>query len=466
MNKFKSRSQHISPKLLSDLAVKIERELGLSFSQKLDELEKRVLDYSKKRKTEDIYQHLTTLLQTDLISNSELIDKLVVPESYFFRNQRLFNILEKHILPRLIHKKKQENEPLKIWSAGCSGGQEPYSIAILLHRMMQQNQISVPFRILGTDINETHLNKAKAGIYSQWSFRNVPIEIRTKYFRPLDQKHFELDARIRKMVEFEKHNLLSGTFPPIAGWQKVDLILCRNVLIYFDKKNIIQVLQKFYHLLSDDGYFIPGPAEIPSFHLNLLKPQIIEGVVVYRKLAKESEQVKNDVRVLQRKKHPHVKIKQVIKINEPDSATKITEHQPDEFSTKDEKAHIKWLADNGKLQEACNLATSYCEKNLFDEESHFLLGTIHFELGNLDKAETCFRRVLYLNPSSIMAQFYIGNIKILKNDAHQSARYLKNVLDLLYSFTSEQEIPLSAGLTAGQMTKLVNELLSLEKVAN
>ena len=165
---------------------------------------------------------------------------LTTGETYFFRDKGQFALLRNWILPELIEHKKSIRS-LRLWSAGCSTGEEAYSIAILLHELLPQRK-DWNTLILGTDINDKAIEKAKAGIYGQWSFRMINPEIQRRYFQKRKDE-WEIDARIREMVKFQVGNLKENPFPDYTSdMHDIDIILCRNVFIYFNDEAIAIIL--------------------------------------------------------------------------------------------------------------------------------------------------------------------------------------------------------------------------------
>ena len=189
-------------------------------------------------------------------------------ESFFFRDDGQFKLLREQLLPQLIVDRRKSNDlRLKIWSAGCSTGEEPYSIAMLLKELipdLEQWQIS----ILGTDINQQSLIKARQGIYQNWSFRRITSYFQTKYFRSLSQG-WELKPEIRRMITFQFYNLTQDNFLGNALIPSdFDLILCRNVFIYLERGGVQQAVNKFYSSLRNGGFFISGHAELQEIDVS------------------------------------------------------------------------------------------------------------------------------------------------------------------------------------------------------
>lgn len=230
---------------------------------------------------ENYYQ----LLESPTFDSHQEWQKLVVLltnlESYFFRDKEQFNLLKNHILPELINRKKS-NKALRICSAGCSTGEEPYSLAILLKELLPDLE-EWNLLILGIDINPEALQKARTGIYRPWSFRNTNAAIEQRYFR-LINNHYHLDAQIKQMLTFQTLNLVKDPLPqPNSELQDFDLILCRNVFIYFEASTIAKVLDKFYHALQPFGYLITGHAELYGQDLSQFQTKVFPESLVYQR---------------------------------------------------------------------------------------------------------------------------------------------------------------------------------------
>jgi chemotaxis protein methyltransferase CheR len=235
----------------------------------------------------DIPQSYYQLLNSSISENQqewkELVSLLTNIETYFFRDKDQFFLLRNHILPELIQR-KQNQKTIRICSAGCSSGEEPYSLAILLKELLP-NLEEWNLMILGIDINQEVLQKAKLGVYRPWSFRRVDGEIVQQHFQLINHQ-YQLNASIKQMVKFQNFNLVQELFPHSnSELQDLDLILCRNVFIYFEPSAIAQVLQKFYNALQPLGYLITGHAELYGQNLSQFQTKVFPESVVYQKLA-------------------------------------------------------------------------------------------------------------------------------------------------------------------------------------
>jgi len=186
-------------------------------------------------------------LQTDEALLNELIDRMTINVSEFYRNPKRWDVLQSNVMPNLIRK----NSTLNIWSAACSTGEEPYSIAM----MMQEHFPNIPFRIQATDIDDNALLKAKQGLYTKQALKELPTSMKQAYFTE-EKGMYQLNKSIRGQVSFRKHDLLSDPYP-----KNIDLIICRNVLIYFTDQAKNTIYQHFGEALKDEGVLFVGSTE-------------------------------------------------------------------------------------------------------------------------------------------------------------------------------------------------------------
>ena len=187
----------------------------------------------------------------------EMFNRITINETSFFRNEPQLDVFEKVILPELLEA-RSSTKRLRIWSAACSTGEEPFTIAMLLHRSLGVRLSDWHIEILGTDISEKALNVAQGGIYSSYATRSTPKLMLDRYFKPEGREHV-LSDEIRSMVNFDKHNLKDTMAAKRHGnW---DVIFCRNVLIYFDDAMKKSVIDMFDRQLNPDGTLFIGHSE-------------------------------------------------------------------------------------------------------------------------------------------------------------------------------------------------------------
>ncbi|MEM7629348.1 MAG: protein-glutamate O-methyltransferase CheR [Planctomycetota bacterium] len=187
----------------------------------------------------------------------EMFNRITINETSFFRNEPQLNVFEREVLPEILERNKTSRR-LRIWSAACSTGEEPYTLAIMLQRSLGVRLADWRVEILGTDISEKALKVAMTGRYSSYSMRSTPELIKQRYFAE-DGQHWEINADIRSMVNFELHNLRDRLAAKRHG--KWDVIFCRNVLIYFDDDMKARVMTMFGEMLEKQGVLFIGHSE-------------------------------------------------------------------------------------------------------------------------------------------------------------------------------------------------------------
>ena len=207
------------------------------------------------------YRDYLEILETDPMEINLLINNLSINVTHFFRDKDLWTKLDQDFLPKI---SADRSKSIRIWSAGCTIGPEPYSIAILMFEKIKQANLDKLY-ILATDIRQEFLDKAQVGVYSKDLLEEINPGKIQKYFNPIGQELFQLSANIREKVIFKNHDLRKP--PPFRNF---DLILCRNVLIYFSRNQAEALFQRFHSVLKPNGYLILGKCElvpIPIRHL-------------------------------------------------------------------------------------------------------------------------------------------------------------------------------------------------------
>jgi chemotaxis protein methyltransferase CheR len=295
------KSEFRNPKL-SDHDYKRFRDLilertGMLFGpRRRDELAGGVLAAAERAGCESLGDYC--LLLQEARTDSELWDDLIgaitVGETYFFRNPSHFDALRRYILPGLVARHRDDRR-LRIWSAGCSSGEEPYSLAILLRQLLPDIADWNIF-ILATDINKQALRQARQSCYREWPFRQTDPAIREGYFTPLNRSSgkargrqdrlFELSPQVREMVTFAYLNLAEDAYPSLAtNTNAMDLILCRNVAIYLPEAVIREMAERFHRCLVTDGWLIVGASETNSMIYDQFAVRNCCGALFYQKVA-------------------------------------------------------------------------------------------------------------------------------------------------------------------------------------
>ncbi|MCA1054639.1 protein-glutamate O-methyltransferase CheR [Rossellomorea aquimaris] len=231
----------------NDFVQGIKRKTGIDLSlYKEAQMKRRLTSLYEKKGFGSFQEYYKTLCMDD-VQMAEFLDRMTINVSEFFRNYKRWEVLETKILPRLLKGKQN----LKIWSAACSTGEEPYTLAMMLSNHLPLNQI----KILATDLDDNALMRAKAAVYQERSLAEVPLDRKQKFFTPHGSL-FKVNDDIRKTVTFKKQNLLADPFE-----KEFDLIVCRNVLIYFTEDAKDQLYKKFNSSLKHEGVLFVGSTE-------------------------------------------------------------------------------------------------------------------------------------------------------------------------------------------------------------
>ncbi|AGE63921.1 hypothetical protein Bateq7PJ16_2526 [Bacillus subtilis] len=208
---------------------------------------KRRLTSLYEKKGFQSFKDFAAALEKDQALLNETLDRMTINVSEFYRNYKRWEVLETAILPLI-----KTSRPLKIWSAACSTGEEPYTLAMLLDQ-----QKGLPgYQILATDIDEKALEKAKKGVYQERSLQEVPLSVKDRYFTQNANRSYEVKPEIKKNITFKKHNLLADRYE-----QDFDLIVCRNVFIYFTESAKEELYLKMAHSLKKNGVLFVGSTE-------------------------------------------------------------------------------------------------------------------------------------------------------------------------------------------------------------
>ncbi len=448
----------------------------------------------------------------------QLVSALTVGETYFFRNSSHFDALSKHILPEIIAQREHSSRRIRIWSAGCSTGEEPYSVAILLREILPRPE-SWNILILATDINRDALRKSQEGLYGAWSFRGVEKRIQDTYFR-LENKQFALAEDIKRMVNFDYLNLVGDPYPSMTNnTNAMDVILCRNVTIYFSPQVTVQVVKRFHSCLTEGGWLIPGPAEPNMVFYGDYESRNFPGTVVYQKLvepkpAKPAAAFLPQVApfviqtpafmpspTLAKARAPeplplkgisakpaappraHVAAPKVAapKAAAPKAAARdpylaaldlLQAGQADEAMVKlyeklDQDAAFiptyytlgKIFANKGNLEEAQHWCERAIKSDKLHPEPYYTLSLVYQQHGLLDMAIDALKKTIYLDRAFVLAHYNLAQIYQHQGDKAMARRSLQNVQRLLEGKPRDELIPEGDGLVVGRLLELVeNEM--------
>lgn len=443
--------------LLSRLSDCLESQIGLHFPQeRWRDLERGIAVASREAGYTQAQAYIHWLLAAPLTRTQVegLASHLTVGETYFFREQRSLDILEQQIFPELLRARASTEKHLRIWSAGCCSGEEPYSIAMLLDRLIPDRE-NWNLTILATDINPRFLRKAARGVYGEWSLRDTPVWLRERYFTKRADGRFEIQPRIRRMVSFSYLNLAEGGYPSqVNGSHAMDLILCRNVLMYFAPERARKVVDRLQRSLVDGGWLITSPAETSTVLFSAFTAVEFPGAFLYRKIAAAQAQAMPLIPAVF--SAPSAVAPQVLHEAGGLPAKEVENVESREYDARETlRRNARACADAGRLDEA----REWCDKAIAADKlnpgQYYLLASIEQERGQNEAAERSLARALYLAPDFALAHFALGNLCLSGGLQREARRHFGNALTLLRACPADTLLPESDGLSAHRLVEII-----------
>ncbi len=392
-----------------------------------------------------------------------LVQSITVGETYFFRNQAQFDVLRSEILPTLINeRRKMGSKQLRLWSAGSASGEEPYSLAILLRELLPDIE-SWNIAILATDINAGYLERARQGVYRAHSFRNeTPKDLRERWF--VEEKDgYRLKASIRSMVVFESLNLVSDDYPAFENsTMYMDVILCRNVTIYFDRETTRLIARRFHKALNQNGWLVVGHSEPQADIYQGFVARNFKDTVLYQKESSETpqESVALPAAIVpdrvplpvytspqKRKNVPAVKIANPISQNSPET---------------DFWMQAKQAADLGRRAEALQWLDKAERRDQLRPEVHYLRALVELDAGHDAQAIQLLRRAIYCDPNFVLAHYTLGDVYHRRAAPKEAARHWQLALDAVENRELQEIVPYSDDLTVEMLIQLMATRLSIK----
>lgn len=452
----------------------------------------------------------------------KIISDITIGETYFFRNLPQLDILRAEIIPKIVNRKRVlgVNE-IKVWSAGCSSGEEVYTLAIILMEEVPGAPLW-NISILGTDINRNYLENAKKGLYtSRRTFKHMPPEYFDKYFTRYG-KSYIVNDQIKKMARFEQHNLVKDDYN-LPEMVDLDIVFCRNVTIYFNIETTKTVINKIYNTLSDQGYLFIGHSEtlwqINNKFVTLDFPHAfiyqkdlsrqkdmkkeapymtipdlnLENISISKKMslstiatdAKSTEipdvsvmetgtkkpvedigsielphQTADDFYNLQiiDKKYHHATM-DFEKKNYDDALQKFSE-----IIGKDERYILAYFgratifANQGKYDEAIEELNKITRFDNLFLEAYYLLGVLYDKKQDIEKAIEMFEKVVYIDHTVALAYFHLGNLCRYKGNNKKALIQFNNIKNILANVDENEIVKFSEGMTNKNLLQLTEKL--------
>ena len=460
-----------APPALASVAALLAERAGIAFgphsSDGLARAARRVMARHQIPELELLAQRL----RGDRACWESLLDEVTVGETYFFRNPEHFELLRARVLPALL-RARGASHTLQVWSAGCATGEEAYSLAMVL----DGEGLLERARVIGSDIAPGALEKARNAYYREWSLRGLDPQIQARWLQS-EHGQTRVCERIRRSVRFLQLNLAEASYPsPQSGLGSLDLIFCRNVLIYFDPATIAAVERRLFAALAPGGWLIAGPSD-PM----LGKHAGFEVVITDHGLCYRRPGVPElDLELAQDASGP------LHAYDEPDPAAfdwqerasavddgaahadgdtyrepRADDHEPPAAVPADTLApareresaatHVRAVWSARGAHEGLIACDHALVRDAMSAELHYLRAVLLIDLGRDDDALQAARRTLYLESGLAIAQFTLGSILERAGRAHAARRPYANAYEATIALPANAPLPLAEGVRAGAL---------------
>lgn len=349
-----------------------------------------------------------------LAERQQLLDEVTIQETHFFRNPPQMRALRTHVLPQLLREAEGRGRRLRVWSAGCSTGEEPYTLAMMLRELLPSVG-GWDAKVIGTDLSQTALAAARRGTYGARALQLADERERSRFFTAAGRGRFAVSSAVRELVEFRHHNLV--TDPPVEDG--LDLVLCRNVTIYFARETTRALVGRLHTSLRDGGYLLLGHSETlwqvnSDFRLVTVGAGR-DAAYLYRRPEAVTASVAADLvaarpaltRPVPRRARPTTRRPVVPRPTPPGDDAPVT---------------VRRALDDGQYEQAARLARLASAHDPLRSELHYLLGVALIDLGRDEEALPPLRRAVYLSPESGLAHFLLAGALQRTGDGTAASR--------------------------------------------
>jgi chemotaxis protein methyltransferase CheR len=508
----------LSEKTFIDFQSLLIEESGLNFPRdKIGRLEESLQERIKACGKQSFEEYLYFLKHhSDGASELKaLYDLVTIGETFFFRNEHQFDALRNHAIPAIIEKrtagqdKEAADRTLRIWCAGCSSGEEAYSIAMLLRENLPSFK-SWDVSILATDINRRSLTLAQNAAYNSRAVELIPPDYMEKYFKKSGRSHY-LSEEIKRMVKFQYHNLGHDSFSALVS-QPLDILFCRNVLIYFDFSKMQQIIDQFADVLSPWGFLFLGHAETLWNVSNRFHPVEFPKTFIYQKasemhaassrpilplpelplsalcakpknenlkLRENALQATIDVDSAEKTKvagEPAITAQEkqntpaedniqtvlsAYEMNDVPKALKIIEECLSGHSSDPQMLFLKAviLSNSGQYEEGLGCLNDILRKDNLNVAAYYLRGILSSKLNQYESAAQDFKRVIYVDSSLAVVYFHLADIERHLGRVEEAQKHYRNCLKLLDGISEDKAVDMSEGLTAGLLRQAAGTAL-------
>lgn len=408
-----------------------------------------------------------------MTERQQLLDAVTIQETHFFRNLPQVEALRRDVLPDLLRRSRSSGRPLTIWSAGCSTGEEPYTIAMLLVEILQESG-PYPVRIISTDVSAAALDVARAGVYSGRTIQLAEPGAVERWFDERSDGSFSVAQPVRDLVEFQLQNLVIDEPPFSAG--EVDLIVCRNVTIYFGRETTTKLVSSFHRLLTVGGYLLLGHAETLwqiSDQFSLLP---VGEAFIYRNevspgprrsvAAAPASPANPSTRASASSPLPRRVMQNVLRVPglRPRHSSRPEPKPPQEVvpiaapSPLEDLLRARDALTAGQYAEAATLAERATAEHPMLVEGYIIEGRALSNSGDDDGALAALRKAVFLDPSAAHAHFLLATTLSRVGDPSGAALSFASAAETLPSASAETLSELLDGRAVSDLVDLCRQL--------
>lgn len=493
------RAAELAPSFCAAAAEVVRQRTGLVFTDaRRPTLEAGLGRAMKRVGAKDAEAYLARLETEDAVFD-DLVGEITVGETYFFRDPRQFAVIRAQILPELATRLRT-GAPLRLWSAGCASGEEAYSLAMLAHELGLGGGVHV----VGTDLSRAALSRALQGRYSCWSLRGVPPDLIHRYFDPIGNE-VALRSPIQESVEFKYLNLAEDAYPSLStGIWGMDLILCRNVLIYFDGDTIARIAWRLIESLGHDGWLLLGASDPLLADLVPCQVMITDAGLAYRRREVRAEHDLRRVTVADATVRPAmqpVALSPPPVESDPQGTAPVLDRsaaagRSDELTDRSQETKqllrayaagdyeragtfasqlvrradagpepwallVRSAANRGDLETAGRNCIAGLERHPTSAELMYLHALLLAEGRRLAEAIAALRRALYLDRKLVVAHLALGHVLARADDREGARRALRNAGRLLSRTPADEIMPAADGERAGRLAEMARVQLAL-----
>ncbi|MCU1589398.1 MAG: methyltransferase, CheR-type [Frankiales bacterium] len=453
----KTRKVVLSDEEFAQLRSLLARSAGLVFDEaRRDSVAYCIAERLRATGAPDVSSYLALL--SDGTERQQLLNEVTIQETHFFRNPPQIRALRKYVIPELLKHADTHGRRIRIWSAGCSTGEEPYTIAMLLRELLP-TMAGWDVKVIATDVSSRALEAARSGRYGERAVQMASPDDLTRFFVATGDGHYEVRPEIRELVQFRHQNLVTDPVP-FAVDERIDLVLCRNVTIYFSRETTRGLMARLHASLRDGGYLFLGHSETlwqvsEDFRLVPLGTGD-SAAFVYRRIDEPPKERRGTVlpdRRTEDEGPPPPKPER--RGSSRRDRTSVPAAQP---VAPPSAVAVRAALSDGQYDDAIAAATKLVTSEPLNPMGHYLRGLALVNAGKDDAALVDLRKAVYLDPSSGLGHFLLAGALHRLGDPSAAAREYRAAADTLGTRKEERTAPELGGRSVQELAALCAQL--------